>query len=49
MRSIIDGVGLGVAHWVEVHNTAMVESDHYLEQEVCVATGCMLVQMHVMD
>ena len=32
----------------------MVESDHYLEQEVCVTctymcTGCTLIQMHVMD
>ena len=36
-------------HWGEVHDPAMVESDHHLEQEVHVATGCMLVQMHVMD
>ena len=27
----------------------MVESDCHLEQEVCVATGHMQVQMHVMD
>ena len=27
----------------------MVESDHCLEQEVHVAAGCMILQMHVMD
>ena len=34
---------------VEVHDPAIVESDHHLEQEVCVTTGHVLVQMHVMD
>ena len=27
----------------------MVEGDHNLEQEVCVAAGCVLVQMHMTD
>ena len=49
VRSILVGVALGAVHWAEVHNPTMVESDHCLEQEVCVATGCRLVQMHVMD
>ena len=47
MRSILDEVALGSTHWAEVHDPAIVEGDHCLEQEVCVAAGCMLVQMHV--
>ena len=49
VRLILDGVTLGAAHWVEVHNPAVIEGDHGLEQEVHVAVGCMLVQMHVTD
>ena len=49
VRSILDGVALGAVHWAEVHNPAIVEGDHHLDQEVCVAAGCMQVQMHVMD
>ena len=49
VRSILNGVALGAVHQVEVHNPTVVESDHHLEQEVWVATGCTLVQMHVMD
>ena len=49
MRSNLDRVALGAVHWVKVHDPAMVESDHCLEQEVHVAAGCVLVQMHVTD
>ena len=49
MRSILNRVALGTAHHAEVHDPTMVESDHCLEQEVCVASGHMLVQIHVMD
>ena len=49
VRSILDGITLGAAHWVEIYDPPYVEGDHDLEQEVCVATGCMLVQMHVTD
>ena len=49
VRSILNGVALGTAHWVEVHDPTMVESDCLLEQEVCVAAGHVLVQMHVTD
>ena len=49
VRSIFDGVTLGMAHWAEVHDLAVVEGNHHLEQEVDVATGCALVQMHVTD
>ena len=36
-------------HQANIHDSAIVESDHHLEQEVCVAAGCTLVQMHVMN
>ena len=47
VRSILDGVALGAVHWAKVHDPAVVEGNHNLEQEVHVAAGCMLVQMHV--
>ena len=47
MRSILDGIILGAAHRVEFHNPVVPEGDHDLEQEVCVATGHILVQMHM--
>ena len=49
VRSILDGVALGAAHWAEVHDPVMVENDHHVEQEVCVTAGHVLVQIHVMD
>ena len=47
VRSILNRVTLGTAHWAEVHDPAVVVGNHYVEQEACVATGCALVQMHV--
>ena len=47
--SILDGVALGAAHWAKVHEPTIVEGDHCLEQEVHVATGHALMQMHVTD
>ena len=44
VRSILDGVTLGTVHWVEVHNPAVVEGDHGLEQEIHVTAGHTLVQ-----
>ena len=49
VRSILNRVALGAVDWVEVHDPTMVESDHHLEQEVCVVTGHAQVQMHVID
>ena len=49
MRSVLDGVTLGAVHWAEIHDPAIVKGDCCLEQEVHVATGCTLVQMHVTD
>ena len=36
-------------HQAKVHNPAVVEGDHCLDQEICIATGCTLVQMHAID
>ena len=49
VRSILDGVALGAVHWVKVHDPTIVKGDLSLEQEVCVAAGSMLIQMHVTD
>ena len=49
MRSILDGITLGPAHQAKVHEPTIVEDSHHLEQEVHVATGCTLVQIHVTD
>ena len=49
VRSVLGGVTLGTVHQVKFHNPAIVEGDHHLEQEICVAAGCALVQMHVTD
>ena len=46
---VIDNIPFKEWFRAEVHNPTMVESGHCLEQEVCVATGCALVQMHVTD
>ena len=47
MKSILDEVTLETVHWAEVHDPAIVEGDQCLEQELCAATGCPLVEMHV--
>ena len=43
VRSILNGMILGAAHWAEIHDPAIVKGDYNLEQEVHVAAGCMLV------
>ena len=49
VRSILNRVAIGVAHWAEVHNPAIAKGDLSFEKEVFVTTGHALVQMHVMD
>ena len=49
VRLILDGVTLGAAHQVEVHDPTIIEGDHGLEQEVHVTMGHALVKMHVTD
>ena len=47
MQSVLDGVTLGATQRAEGDDPAMVEGDHNIEKEVCVATGQVLVEMHV--
>ena len=49
MKSILYGVALRMAHYVKVHDPAVVEGNKHLEQEVCIATGHPLMEMHVTD
>ena len=49
IQSILDGVALGAAHRAEGYDPAVVEGDHGVEKEVCVATGQVLVEMHMTD
>ena len=49
VRSILDRVAIGAAHWGEVHDPTAVKGDLSLEKEVHVATGHTFVQMHVTD
>ena len=39
MQSILDGVTLGATQRVEGDDPAVVEGDHNIEKEVCVAAG----------
>ena len=49
VKSILNGVTLGMAHWAKVHNPAVVAGDQHLEQEVHVAADHPLVEMYVTD
>ena len=49
VRLILDRVTLGAAHQAEVHDPTITEGDHDLEQEVHVAAGHLIVQMHITD
>ena len=49
VRSILDGVAIGVAYQAEVHHSTIVQGDLSLEKEVHVTVGHAFVQMHVMD
>ena len=44
---VLDGVTLGATQRAEGCDPAMVEGDHNIEMEVCVAVGWILVEMHV--
>ena len=46
-QSILDGVTLGATQRAEGDDPAVVEGDHDIEKEVCVAAGWVLVEMHV--
>ena len=46
-QSILEGVTLDATHRAEGDDPAVVEGDHNIEKEVCVAAGKVLVEMHV--
>ena len=39
VQSILDGVTLGMAHRAEGHDPTVVEGNHNIEMEMCVAAG----------
>ena len=47
VRSILNGVTLGSVHQAKVHDPTIVEGNRCLEQEVHIAAGYALVQIHV--
>ena len=47
MQSLLDGATLGATQRAEGDDPAVVEGDQEIEKEVCVATGQVLVEMHV--
>ena len=47
MQSILEGVALGATHRAEGDDLAVVEGDHGIEKEVCVAAGWVLLKMHM--
>ena len=49
MQSVLDGVTPGAAHSAKGYNPAVVEGDHNIEKEVCIAAGQVLVEMHLTD
>ena len=47
IQSVLDGVTLGATQRAEGDDPAVVEGDHEIEKEVCVAVVQVLVEMHV--
>ena len=47
VQFILDGGDLDMAHRAEGHDPSVVEGDHNIKKEVCVATGWVQVEMHV--
>ena len=49
VQAVLDGAAIGTSQRAERENPAVIESDQQLEKEVQVATGRVLVEMHVTD
>ena len=49
VQAILDGVAIGTSWQAERERPAIIENDQLLEQEVCVAAGRVVVEMHVTD
>ena len=47
MQAILDGAAVGASQRAERENPAIIKNDQQLEQEVQVAAGQVLVEMHV--
>ena len=49
LQSVLVGVAPGATQRAEDYDPAVVEGDHGIEKEVHVATGQVLVEMHMTD
>ena len=49
VQSVLDGATVGTSQRAERENPAIIKNDQQLEQEMQVATGWVLVEMHVTD
>ena len=49
VQAILDGATVGTSQRAERENPAIIKGDQQLEKEVQVATGQVLVEMHVTD
>ena len=49
VQAVLDRAAVGTSQQEEVENPAVIENNQCLEQEVCVAAGRILVEMHVTD
>ena len=49
VQAILDGATVGTSQRVERENSAIIEGDQQLEQEVRITAGQVLVEMHVTD
>ena len=49
VQSVLDGVTLGTAHRAKGCDPTVVESNHNIEKEVCIAAGWVSVEMHMTD
>ena len=47
VQAVLDGATVGTSWRAERENSAIIEGDQQLEKEVRVATGQVLVEMHV--
>ena len=49
IQAILDGAAIGTSQQAESERPAVIENNQLLEQEVCVATRRVVVEMHVTD
>ena len=49
IQAVLDGATVGAFQWAERDRPAIIENEQHLEQEVQVATGRVVVEMHITD